>query len=137
MCSHGWTARLAQCVYEMATFCRDYKEFNALDRLKDDLLLLSLEWPGSLSLARLCFSTDLTDEELDPLVNFKCRNARCFKPMDRAVVLAAIRRDWGSETAFDKFVREVLPGVLRESKKRYSTQLSRLAGRSFNLAFGG
>ena len=121
----------------MATFCRDYKEANALHRLKEDLLLLSFEWPGSLSPARIGFSTDLTKEELEPLVSFKCRDARCFKPMDRAVVLAAIRSDWGSEEAFNRFVREVLPGVLRESKKRYATQLARLAGRSFNLAFGG
>ena len=38
-----------------------------------------------------------TDEELEPIRTFDCKNARCFKPSDRAAVLEAIRREWQSE----------------------------------------
>ena len=118
----------------MAMFCKRYQDSNMLHFLSEDLLLLSLEWPSSLS---ICKPTALTEAELEPLRTFSCRNARCFKPADRAFVLAAIRKDFGSEAAFDNFVRTTFPEVLRTSKVRYSTQLVRRAGETFELAFGG
>ena len=41
------------------------------------------------------------------------------KPIDRATVLSFIRQEWGSEQAFDEFVHNELPGVLRARKRRY------------------
>ena len=57
-------------------------------------------------------SSTLDASELELLRTFSCRNARAFKPADRATVLAAIREHWGSEDAFDAFVRTELPLVL-------------------------
>ena len=53
-------------------------------------------------------SARVTHEELKPLRSFRCRDACAFKPSDKADVLAAIRRGWGSEEAFDLFVQTEL-----------------------------
>ena len=58
-------------------------------------------------------------------------------PRDRAIVLEAIRREWGSEAAFEGFVRTEVPKLLAASKRRYSRQIARVAGRAFEMAFGG
>lgn len=54
-----------------------------------------------------------------------------------AVVLDAIRREWGSEEAFASFVRTQLPKLLAVSKRRYSQQIASVATRAFLMAFGG
>ena len=53
------------------------------------------------------------------------------------LVLEEIRRTWGSEAAFEGFVRTELPKVRAASKLRYSRQRARVAGRAFEMAFGG
>ena len=58
-------------------------------------------------------------------------------PRDRAIVLEQIRREWGSEAAFETFVRTQLPVLLASSKRRYGQQMARVAGRAFEMAFGG
>lgn len=126
----GYFRRL-WCVYELATYCRRWQGTPEL--LFENLLMLSLEWPGSLSPWK---SAELEDEELAPLHSFSCREARCFKPIDRAHVLHEIRQMWGSEDAFDSFVRTILPELFRYSKKRYSTQLNRVLRRQIELTFG-
>ena len=52
-------------------------------------------------------------------------------PRDRAVVLDAIRREWGSEAAFASFVRTQLLKLLAVSKRRYSQQIAIVATRAF------
>ena len=71
------------------------------------------------------------------LRGFRVADVNCAMPRDRAVVLAAIRRQWGSEERFETFVREELPAVLAESKKRYSRQIFAVAARAFEISFGG
>ena len=82
----------------------------------DKLILLSTDWPSSLSPAK---RSTLDDDELRLLRDFSCRKAHCFKPIDRATVLHDIREQWGSEEAFDAFVQDELPAVLESSKRQY------------------
>ena len=97
-------------VYELAAFCRRHR-----NDLKNRLLLFSLDWPTS-----LCSYVPVTiHQEAEWLRNFSCETAHCFKPIDRATVLNFIRQEWGSEQAFDDFVHNELPNVLRASKRRY------------------
>ena len=116
-------------MYELATFCRMHK-----DHLKQRLLLLSPEWPGAFN---PCKPARLSEKELAPLANFTLAEVQCAMPRDRAIVLDAIRREWGSEAAFEDFVRTELPKVLAASKRRYSRQVVHVAGRAFEMAFGG
>jgi hypothetical protein len=102
-------------VYELATFCKEHK-----NELPQRLLLLSISWASLLSPFK---DGELTAEERDMFTNFHCRDARCFKPSDRAAVLREIRNEWGSEEAFDVYVRTVLPEVLAASKRSYSRLL--------------
>ena len=119
----------ARCVYELATFCRMHK--GHLDRR---LLLLSPTWPSVFSPLK---SARLSAEERAPLDGFTLAGVQCAMPRDRAIVMDAIRREWGSEAAFEAFVRAELPGVLAASKRRYSRQLASVAARAFGMAFGG
>ena len=48
----------------------------------------------------------------------------------------AIREQWGSEGAFDAFVRTKLLGVMRASKAVYKRQLLNVALRSLELVMG-
>ena len=59
-------------------------------------------------------------QELSLLRNFRCAEVHCLMPKDRAFVLAEVRRLWGSLDAFDTFVQQELPVVLRASKERYT-----------------
>ena len=118
-----------RCVYELATFCRMHK-----DHLDQRLLLLSPTWPSVFNPFK---SAQLTKEELKPLTHFTLAEVQCAMPRDRAIVLEQIRREWGSEAAFETFVRTQLPVLLASSKRRYSQQMARVAGRAFEMAFGG
>jgi len=100
------------CVYELATFAKHHKH-----QLPQRLLLLSITWASVLSLFK---DPELTAEETAAFSNFRCRDARCFKPSDRAYVLQAIRDEWGSEEAFDQFVQTELPTIFAASKRAYS-----------------
>ena len=117
------------CVYELATFCRMHK-----DHLDERLLLLSPTWPSVFNPFK---SARLTEEELAPFTGFTLAEVQCAMPRDRAIVLEQIRREWGSEAAFETFVRTQLPELLASSKRRYSKQMARVAGRAFEMAFGG
>ena len=116
-------------MYELATFCRMHK-----GHLDSRLLLLSLTWPSVFNPFK---SSRLSEEELAPLTGFRLADVQCAMPRDRAIVLDAIRREWGSEAAFEDFVRTQLPEVLAASKQRYSRQMASVAGRAFGMAFGG
>ena len=123
-----WPA-CGRCVYELATFCRMHK-----DKLDSRLLLLSPTWPSAFSPFK---SVLLSEEERAPLTNFRLADVQCAMPRDRAIVLDAIRDEWGSEEAFETFVRNQLPDVLAASKQRYSRQMASVAGNAFEMAFGG
>lgn len=82
-------------------------------------------------------SIDPTLDELAPLRNFRCRKARCNRPTDRSLLLSAIRREWGTEDAFDTFVRSELPSLLFRQKQRYSKMLGVLTQTHLDIVFGG
>ena len=97
------------------------------------LLLLSLEWPSSFWPFK---RVEMSEHEREWFSTFSCRNAGCFKPDDRAFVLAAIREEFGSEDKFDTFVRTKMPKVLERSKRQYSGQLLAVAKEVADLVFG-
>ena len=78
----------------------------------------------------------LDEAELGWFKTFSCRDARCFKPSDRSTVLAEVRAGWGSEAAFDSFVRNELPFVLLRSKRQYRKQLRTVFFQQLELIFG-
>ena len=102
-------------MYEVATFCKAHKA--DLDRR---LIMLSTEWPAVFSPFK---HAGLSEAELQPLRDFHCREARCFKPSDRGYVLQAIREEWGSEAALDQYVQTELPPILAACKRQYSMLL--------------
>ena len=122
------------CVYELATFCRRYCSGPLRTYLDKDLVLISAQWSW---MTNLCRGSRLSEEEIIAVRHFRCRDARTLRPSDRAILLSHIRRDWGSEEAFDAFVRSELPGILADGKLRYSKQASKLLGEHMDLAFGG
>ena len=54
-----------------------------VDAPSSKMLLLSLDWPSSFWPFK---RTGLTEKEEEWITNFSCRDARCFKPADRAAV---------------------------------------------------
>ena len=118
-------------MYELAFFTHLHG-MHKTDAPSSKLLLLSLDWPSSFS---PCKRTGLTKKEEEWICNFSCKEARCFKPADRATVLKAIRERFGSEEAFDEFVHTHLLKVLERSKREYASQLLRVAGESFEMVF--
>ena len=79
----------------------------------------------------------ISDDEIAPIRTFRCRDARTLRPTDRALLLSYIRKEWGSEDAFDAFVRTELPLMLVHNKHRFTGQLCRIAGEHLDVAFGG
>jgi len=116
-------------VYELASFCKI---------LQNDptrrLLLFSLEWSSSFN----PFKSSKRSEEdlLCYFKDFRCCDASCFKPADKGYVLGQIREEWGSEQAFDDYVRTKLPSLFAESNKKYSGQFKVVASRSLEQLLG-
>ena len=117
-----------RCVYELAYFCKLHK-----GDLSHRLLLLSLDWPSTLSPLK---AKGLSREEEARFRDFSCLKAQCYKPSDRAMLLEWIRVDWGSEEAFDDFVRTELLQVMRKSKARYFARIREVVVAAFELVFG-
>ena len=80
--------------------------------------------------------TGLSQKEREWITGFRCRDAGCFKPSDRAIVLQAVRDKLGSEDKFDEFVHVRLLKVLERSKREYSSKLWDVAAESFSIVFG-
>ena len=116
------------CVYELAIFCRE-----RASELDTKLLLLSLDWPATLDPRK---TATLSAKERAMFATFSCVNACCYLPRDRAFVLAAIRDKWGSEEAFDAFVREELPPLFERSKARYQRRVGEVFSRALEMLFG-
>jgi len=116
------------CVYELASFCKILEKQNGRR-----LLLFSLDWPSSIFQFE---SSEVSEEEASYFKHFRCRKAECFIPADRGWVLGEIRREWGSEQAFDNYVITKLPLIFAESKQMYGEQLKTVASRSLELLFG-
>jgi len=120
------------CVYELATFTRMHG-MHEVDAPSGKLMLLLLDWPSSMYPFK---QTDVSEEEMKSITSFSCREAACFKAEDRAFVLAEIRKKFGSEEEFDKFVRSHLPAVLMRSKNEFSTKMMSVAAEILDLVFG-
>jgi hypothetical protein len=53
------------------------------------------------------------------LTQFSLDDVRSFKVADQADVLAAIRKRWGNEEAFEAFVQTKLPKIFARCKRQY------------------
>ena len=67
--------------------------------------------------------------------SYSCVDAKCYMPKDRAFVLAAIRREWGSEDNFDQFVRTELMEILRQGKERFVRRPVKIVASVLQLLF--
>lgn len=123
------------CVFELASYCKahgaDPKRLN----------FLGLDWPpwyapGVVAGQLLGRGPALSPAERDLLANFSCRTARCFRPFDRVTVLGKVRRWWGSEDAFDAFVRDELPAILLAGKRRYERRALFVLADTATFLFG-
>jgi hypothetical protein len=77
---------------------------------------VSLDWEH---LASAYKTPELSEEETDIFRHFSLDNMRSFKACDQADVLAAIRKRWGSEEAFEAFVQIKLLKVFARCKRQY------------------
>lgn len=59
----------------------------------------------------------LHEEHRQALLGFSCRRAMFFKRRDRVAVLQRIREDWGTEEAFDGYVRTEVLRLLEKSRR--------------------
>jgi hypothetical protein len=77
---------------------------------------VSLDWDHFASAYK---TAELSEEELDTMRNFRLDDVRSFKVSDQADVLAAIRKRWGTEAAFETFVQTKLPQIFARCKRQY------------------
>merc|ERR1712048_709478 len=101
--------------------------------LESKLLLLSPAWQNTL---HPCKRSSLTVQEIQCLRNFNCASAQCFRPADRAMLLADVREEWGSVAEFEQFVHRTLPAVLSRSKEQYAHRFQNVAAKSFDMLLG-
>jgi hypothetical protein len=73
--------------------------------------------------------------EIQAIESFSVRAANCERPADRQHILAELRRSWGSEAAFDAFVREEMKAVLLSGKKRYMSTAPRAVQEAISFLF--
>jgi hypothetical protein len=114
-------------VFELATYCK--RNEGSLD---DKLIFLGLDWPSFISPAA-AEAVGLSDSESKRLARFSCRQAECWNPNARSVLLRTIREDWGSESAFDLFVRGRLPGIVLQGKQHFVAAPAAAASRVLGL----
>ena len=117
------------CVFELAMWCHEYRS-----TLDEKIFLVSTEWEH---FANPFKTRRVSEAELEPLRSFQLDNLRTFKPSDRADVISAIEKRWGSEAAFEEFVRTQLPIILAECRERYYGLLARIAGDVLEKAIEG
>ena len=114
------------CVFELAMWCHEYRS-----SLDEKLFLVSLDWGH---LASAYKSPELSEEEMNMLRHFSLDDVRSFKACDRADVLAAIRKRWGSEEAFEAFVKTKLLKVFASSKRQYYSLVQNTAAETLEKA---
>ena len=125
--------RAIECARDELRRLLDEGERTKRNLIDERLLLLSLDWPSTLSPLK---AKGLSRAEEARFRDFSCLKAQCYKPSDRAMLLEWIRADWGSEEAFDDFVRTELLQVMRKSKARYFSQVREIVVNAFELVFG-
>ena len=104
------------CVYELSEFVLLHRRtLNEGDKLQ----FVGLEWPAWWNPFNWVRTQDLSEHERQTLKNFSCRAARCYSPADRAYILGEIRRKWGSEEVFDKWMHAHMPDIVLMGKREY------------------
>ncbi len=100
--------------FELATYCKVHQ-----GQLEDRLFFVSLKWATTWRISWLFQRVELDQFEIEQLTKYSCLDADCFMPADRVVVLAAIRKTWGSEQNFDNFVKTELSELVRKGKEEF------------------
>jgi hypothetical protein len=99
------------------------------------LKFLALDWSPWWHPANMTGPVALSPEEQRLLLGFRCSDAKCWRRADREIVLGLICEAWGSEDAFDAYVREQLPAILLKAKQEYYTQARSVMWDSFVTMF--
>jgi len=119
------------CTYELACFC----DLHSKKELETTLHFVSLEWAWWTRGVWLVRGVKLSEWEINLLDNYSCRDASCFMPKDRGTVLARIRKQWGSEEAFDTFVRKEFPALLLRGKQQFMSRPLKTMWKTLELLF--
>jgi hypothetical protein len=116
--------------FELAAYCYVHQN-NLAYRLE----FLSFKWATTWNFLLMFRRVQLDKSEKDQLATYSCLDANCYLPADRMVVLAFIRKMWGSEEAFDEFVRTKLPEILRKGKEDFMWRSIRIMNSVLELLF--
>jgi len=103
---------------------------------KKKIVFLGLRWPAWWNPMRWMSIVRLDLDEALTLANFQVRRTRCASPVDKADTLRRLREEWGSEAAFEQFVREELPGTILEAKRRWFRRPVELLMESLAMLLG-
>lgn len=109
------------------------------DPQKYKLVLVSLSWHSWYNPFAVFRRVHLTKRELWVYCGARIRaEKQSFGDgrQDKDTVLARIREEWGSEDAFDQYVRQTLPHVLLEGKRLYYQQFGKVMIRTMRILFG-
>jgi hypothetical protein len=115
---------------------RAVSELAASVRAKKKIVFLGLRWPAWWNPMRWICVARLDLDEALTLASFQVRRTRCASPIEKADTLRRLRREWGSEAAFDQFVREELPGTILEAKRRWFRRPVELLMESLAMLLG-
>ena len=119
------------CVYELSEFVL----LHPGQQLESKLQIIGLDWPAWWNPINWSREVQLSESEIQAIENFSVRAANCERPADRQHILAELRRSWGSEAAFDAFVREEMKAVLLSGKKRYMSTAPRAVQEAISFLF--
>ena len=118
------------CVYELSEFVLLHP-----GQLESKLQVIGLDWPAWWNPINWSREVQLSESEIQAIENFSVRAANCERPADRQHILAELRRSWGSEAAFDAFVREEMKAMLLSGKKRYMSTAPRAVQEAISFLF--
>ena len=104
-------------------------------QLESKLQIIGLDWPAWWNPVNWSREMQLSESEIQAIENFSVRAANCERPADRQHILAELRRSWGSEAAFDAFVREEMKAMLLSGKKRYMSTAPRAVQEAISFLF--
>ena len=77
----------------------------------------------------------LTEAERNIIKSFSVRATNCERPADRQHILAELRMSWGSEEAFDAWMRNEMEALVLAGKRRYMGMASRAVVESIGFLF--
>ena len=118
-------------MYELSEFAL----LHPIDQLESKLQIIGLDWPAWWNPMHWMDDVKLSDAELNAIESFSVRAANCERPADRQHILAELRLRWGSEAAFDAWVRDEMKALLLAGKARYMNTAPRAVTEAGSFLF--